>query len=477
MSDNLQHAISRSPFRRQAILFFWFIVSIGIVLQTSLDILPARWVGIESVVLVVLGVMSLSMLLPRGFWAPAPLFLLVVAVFHVGLAPFLILNLDPLFPRVDDYIWFVGPTGTRAFSLVNIFLSFFVTSVCCISALRLNAMPGDMGTKAKFVLGASETERSRLAMSTFGAATLSLGILYWFFIALSSGGFSIFFGSYIAFLNATAGSSLPMVYMLISLGLGLAMLGFERRIVRASLMLFAVFAFIAFFLGLRGEVLFPAAVAASVLAFRCRMPRGGFVVVVVALALVLIDAAKRIRQLGFAAGLPIDSAFSPLSALAELGSSLRVVAHVVIWHDFQGEPLYGGATYTVSLARLWENLFSPGGSPSALGDFRLMNSEVMARSGAIGGSVVAEAFHNFGVLGVAGGAVMLGVLFGIFSVRRFSVLSASIYVCVAVPLFNHVRNSFVPVLPFVIVSLLVVLGVYYLSRESTKPDMSYLVRE
>ncbi|CAN7241336.1 O-antigen polysaccharide polymerase Wzy [Pseudarthrobacter oxydans] len=449
------------PTRRRLFLFSgsWLAVTLILIFEITSLRLSLFQLALQLSIIAVSAVVTLGSTFARGFWSPACLFILVVSLFHAGLAPFLVFGLDPMFPRPDDYDWFYGEAGSRSLALVSLFISAFVLAASLV-ALSANRSLSQIKSFAE----EKESAQAQL-LAHIGAAFLVSGILYWVFVSWRLGGVSIFFSSYIAFLQATSGSSLSLAYMAIGLGLGLAVIGRGSNFVRFSLAMFALYAFVAFFLGLRGEVLFPLAVAASVLALRLRMPRGITVVTVLILVLSLINGAKNIRSSGLA-GDPVDlSSFTPLGALAELGSSLRVVAHTVLWHEQQGDPFRGGDTYSVSFARLAESLFSPFGSPQASSDFRMMNSEVMERSGAIGGSVVAESFHNFGVLGVFVVAVLGGLVFGVFSVRGDSVASAAFYVCIAVPLFNHIRNSFVPVLPFVFISCGILFLILTFSRQ------------
>lgn len=436
----------------------WFGVTLFLVFTATTGGFSLEEVAAQLCIVSVAGVFSLAGAYSRGFWSPACLFLLVVVLFHAGLAPFIVLGLDPNFPRPDDYEWFYGEVGTRSLSLVSLFCSVFVLAALLAALLSKPSLNFEQEYD-----NASEVFQ-RWAFAHIGAVSLIVGIFYWTQVAYSVGGLNIFFGSYMGFLNATSRSNLSLAYMMIGLGFGLVVMGTDWLFIRLSLVIFLVFSFVAFFLGLRGEVLFPLAVAASVLALRVSMPRGITVVSALIVVLSLINGAKNVRMSGLAGDAVDFSAFTPLGALAELGSSLRVVAHTVIWHEEQGDPLRFGETYTVSVARLFESLFSPLGSPQAAGDFRLMNSEVMERSGAIGGSIVAEAFHNFGLTGVCFSAALVGLMFGFFSVRNFSVKLAVSYVCVAVPFFNHIRNSFVPVLPFILVSGLLLIFVYVLTR-------------
>lgn len=463
MADAL--VANRSRSRLETFGIVWFLTALFIVFQI-LELHPSLfWLALEAVTLVAAGVATLSTSFVRGFWSPAVLFLLIVGIFHVGLAPFAIFDWDPLFIRADDYTWFYGEVGRQAFAAVNLFIASFVFAAIIVALVTDKQSPLTEPVPSKF-LGTGRT-----GLAKFGALVLIGGVLYWFYLAYSAGGVGIFFGSYISFLSVTANTNLPVTYMVIGLGLGLAALGHDLRLVQLSLLAFAAYAFIAFFLGLRGEVLFPTAVAASVFAYRVRMPKGGWAVAACAFVLSLINGARNIRERGISGG-PVDvTAFSPLEALAEMGSSLRVVSQVIIWHEHQGEDYQMGDTYTVAPVRLLEGLFSPTGTIPAGSDFRLMNSEIMSRSGAIGGSVIAEPFHNFGIVGVVLIAVCLGVLFGYFSQRSFTVAVAVTYVCVAVPLFNHIRNSFVPVLPFILISGLVVGCVYLFVQKTPKSDI------
>lgn len=447
----------------------WFFVTLFLFFELASMTLSLFEIALQLCVISISGVVTLGFSFGRGFWSPACLFLLVVVLFHAGLALFLLFGLDPEFPRPDDYEWFYGQVGGRALSLVCLFIAVFVLAATLAAVIPRLPRPQILDHE-------EQTQgRQRWVFAHFGSLSLIVGILYWAYTTYSVGGVGIFFGSYIAFLQATSGSGLSIAYMMIGLGLGLAVLGREWPFVRISLVAFLIYGFIAFFLGLRGEVLFPLAVAASVLALRMRMARGITVVSVLILVLSLINGAKNIRTSGLAGDRVDLSAFTPLGALAELGSSLRVVAHSVIWHEQQGDPYRNGDTYTVSIVRLMESLFSPLGSPQAASDFRMMNSEVMERSGAIGGSIIAEAFHNFGVSGVFAVAGLAGLIFGLFSAQRVSVASAAFYVCIAVPLFNHIRNSFVPVLPFILVSGCILLVVYVLSRrKEATPDLHNL---
>jgi len=190
--------------------------------------------------------------------------------------------------------------------------------------------------------------------------------------------------------------------------------------------------------------------------FRRKLLPGWVVLVGGVLILALVNAAKVIRQSGIAGLAGEGFSASPLAAIGELGGSIRVVATTYLWHDDLAEPFRYGETYTVAIARAMEAVLTPGARLPASEDFRLMNSEIMSRAGGIGGSAVAEAFHNFGAIGVVIVFLLLGAVFGLFSRSNISATTIALYAAVSLPLFNHVRNSFVPVVPTILAGVVAV---------------------
>jgi len=401
-------------------------------------------VALEIVIILVICVGSLALNSPTGVWAPAPIFLIVLGVFHLGLAPYWVLGIDPNLPRSADYIWFSGPLGVKSLLLCGLAIVAYTLGVA-VSTLHANR-PQSL---SKFVDVEIETSRTSW-FANLGAVILTAGLVVWAFIAYSAGGLGIFVGPYQEFLALTKGSLLPKTYMVLGFGLVLTVMAPIKGLRAFAVGAFLVFAFFAFFLGLRGEILFPLAAAVSVVSLRRRLPPAWVVLIGGVAVLALVNAAKVIRQSGFA-GLSGDGfSASPFVAIGELGQSIRVVATTLSWHEVLDEPFRYGATYTVTIARALEALFAPNLRLPASQDFRLMNSEVADRAGAIGGSAVAESYHNFGPIGVIVVFVLLGLVLGAFSKTYLSAWTIALYAAISVPLLNHVRNSFVPVVPAIL---------------------------
>jgi len=262
--------------------------------------------------------------------------------------------------------------------------------------------------------------------------------------------------SYQEFLAATEKVDLSYAYLALSVGLGLVLitpLTLGRGLVVA---IFLIYGASVFFLGLRGEVLYPSAVAISVLSFRRASPRLRIVLPALALGLAATGVAKQVRQEGLGRGGLKSAIWDPLTGLSELGQTIRVVTETIRWHEGNLEPYTWGSTYTVSIVRMFERF--GGNRVPASEDFRLFNSEIAHRVGPIGGSIVGEAHHNFALPGIIIVMLLMGVIVGLFSRRALKPFPLAIYVAFAGPMIVHVRNSFVPVIPgfLMVIALLLV---------------------
>src|SRR4029077_3247311 len=130
---------------------------------------------------------------------------------------------------------------------------------------------------------------------------------------------------------------------------------------------------------------------------------------------------------------------------------------VVRWHA-EGEPYQYGNSYWAPFERAGARVL-PGVKPMAAdNDLRLMNVLVLDRIGAIGFSPVAEAYRNFGPVGVVIVLGLLGMALGAIDTipdRRRAVLAiATLYP----PLLINIRNSFVSVPAQCAAAILVVLA-------------------
>jgi hypothetical protein len=152
-----------------------------------------------------------------------------------------------------------------------------------------------------------------------------------------------------------------------------------------------------------------------------------------------------------------------MDAVAEMGYSLRPTTVVLGWHS-RGEPLRGGDTFLAVPARALEKLVGEG--PPAF-DTRLFDVEILSRVGAIGGSPVAEGFHNFGLAGVIGVMALLGLLVAIVSRNPRTPTDDAFVGAVLVILLTQVRNAFAPVPVQLLLVVALFAGVRLLTADRT----------
>jgi hypothetical protein len=304
--------------------------------------------------------------------------------------------------------------------------------------------PADVDTQVAEGRG----EHQSFRIGAVGLVMLGFGMLVTS-AAIVGGGLT---GGYGGFAASAAGNSLIAYGMLFNgLGTAFSVVGTPTQR-RVGLSAFGVFALAALAVGLRGPVLF---VAACILALEVR--RGFRLRPILAVVgtlglLMVIGVLRETRTEGPSALLRGDWVASPLDAVGEMGFSLRPTVVVLQWHA-DGDPFRHGATLAAVPLRTLERL---AGDPVPVEDRRLFNVEILARAGPIGGSPVAEGYHNFGTAGVVGVMGVIGLLIGALDRRRLSAANDAVLGVVLLPLFTSVRNVLgaVPAQVFVGMTLL-----------------------
>nr|WP_228047627.1 O-antigen polysaccharide polymerase Wzy [Saccharopolyspora sp. HNM0983] len=276
-------------------------------------------------------------------------------------------------------------------------------------------------------------QRERRALATVGLGLQLAGTAQFLAAVPGLGSGLLAGGNYQDYVAANqSNGGLGYGYLLLALGPVLAVAAGGRA--RSwSWALFGAFAVLALAIGNRGEVLFPLVALLVVEARRGRRVPRSWLWPGAAAVLVLITLVRQFRgQLGV-------SAASPLDAVAEMGFSLRPTTMVLGWHA-AGEPFRGGITFIGVPVRALEKLF--GAPPDAESyDDRLFNVEIMERVGPIGGSPVAEGYHNFGVLGPVLVLMVIALLVTVAERGAGRVFADARLGVVLVPLLENVRNS------------------------------------
>jgi LPXTG-motif cell wall-anchored protein len=389
-----------------------------------------RWIAPVSVAV-------LGMLVGlAGVWSATAVYALVFWCFHFGLVALIgsgYVEVEDL--PVWNLSWLTGPHAADAAILSLAGLLAFAAGAALVFSRRKRDVPADTLAPALQAAHAHGAAGSMLVLATIAA---------WCFIVVATGGPTGFFVSYEDYRTMTAefGDLLGVVWLLMGCGLVLSVTGAPGGLRTAASAAFAAFAIVALPIGLRSEVMFRGT-AALVGAARCgRAFSTRKAIAIGVLLLVLIPVVREVRNTGLG-GLP-DAVLAPRisEAFAEMGGSLNPVEKVVRWHA-EGEPYERGRSYWAPIERAAARLLPGIDATAAENDLRITSVLVTDRVGAIGFSPVAEAFRNFGPLGVVIVLALFGALMAAIDAirdRRLAVLTLAV---VYVPLLMNVRNSFV----------------------------------
>lgn len=421
---------------------------------------PVETIGQVAFVAALAALVLVVLSTPRGIWSSSSVYLVVFMLFHFGLVFFFIFGIRADVETVTYLLrWFFSPYTNAA-----IVLSCIGVVACATGVLAAAFLVGGEGGRNPDDAG---SERS---LAVFGFLILLGSFAGWFFIVLRTGGTALLFASYSDFLDVTRGSPLPLCYF--GMGIGLVFLAAAGRspLTLIGILAYLAFAVVALPLGLRGEVLFPG-LSALVTAGKRTSPLSARKTILLGVALLSIIALLRgVRQTGLGALNTAEIGGNPLSALSELGGSLRPVSEVVLWRD-RGEDFAYGASYLAPFDRGLYHFLPDWTRPEVENDERIMNVLIKERVGPIGFSPVAEAFRNFGMPGVVVVMFLIGWVLGRLDVWPVTRIRQAVIGVVFVALLTNIRNDFTPV-PFQILAGLTLLGMSAAVRRWLHPPAS-----
>ena len=426
----------------------------GIGFGRHIATIPLPALSAISLTVSVLCIVWLARRRHHGIWSFSSISLIVLVVFHLGAVAEMIYRETSSLAINDRWLHAAETRSAIWLATVCVFAFTLGATLPSRGASVVIDERSDSGQDSSTEQLAA-AQRQRAAQSDLGAIVCMGAALAWLLFAARSG--LTFSSSYEDYLAAKATAPLQLVYYLLGLGLVFASTGHERTLPKAAYVLFAIFAAIAFPIGLRGEVLFPLAAGLGVLAYRRKLPGWKSTLVLATALLVPITVVSQTRQEGLGnAGTALS--FSPLAGLAELGRSLQVLQVTIAWHGTNQEPFMLGSTYwtpTVDQVRKYVLRASPADYTT---NIHYMSTEVSERVGNIGGSVIAEGYHNFGPWG----AVLILFLWGVFiaSLENRAHLTAvrlAVAGSVAFSFELLVRNSW-PSAPTIAILTLLLLG-------------------
>ena len=432
----------------------WFITLVGAwIFAAYLNVFEAPRNILET--LTALNWMILSAILyvtlPKGMWSICFIFFSVLGVFHIGLVLANSVNgitdADTLY---QISWWFYNVETENAIHVVNLAMIGFALSAILFSS------------EAVASITSSDPQLAyRKRLFHIGGILLGFFIAVFFALTIVSGAISSY-GAYLEVMGSNPLLSLIFSYLYFFLGIAFVFVcvSYSKGFGYIYFSLFAVWALFAFKIGLRGEVMFPSAVAACMLG-RKGAPIKGYILVVGIIAFLIVTGiVKNSRVSGDYSG---DVGINPLNAIAEMGSSLRAVQETVKWRKNDHFELLMGGSYWAPFERQFA-LFIPQLERIDIeDDGRLLNIVVQKKAGPIGFSAIAEAYINFGEKGVLVVFVIIGWIMAKLDSTATSVRNDILIGVVLLPIFVTIRNSFIHVpvqiiLGLILTSLLLYLG-------------------
>jgi hypothetical protein len=380
-----------------------------------------------------------SMIIFFGLYSFSALYSLLFMLFHFGIVLPQALGFPLPLPR---YNWFGGDVINRAILLANVGFLALGTG-----ALLMRLLARDSSRKKK---DAPQGDVISTVYGTVGFSLVFIGCLGWYWIVIKSGGLGVLLGSYVQYRETVDSPLVHYVWLLQGLGWILVASHGEKAWIMRTGVIFLIWTISALPLGLRGGVLFPLAVSLPLLAKRgFRIPTKYSIIGAVVL-LMVIAGVRSLRTAGVADAKFSDLTYSPLDALYEMGSQIRVVGFVCRWRDEGDPPAYGG-TYIRPFERALTALSRGGGASQELpDDDLLMNLYVAKREGLAYGpgfSPVAEGFVNFNQTGIVMFMLILGIVFSLLDCLAVSAKTLAYSGVIFLPFVIEVRNAFTPV-PF-----------------------------
>lgn len=386
----------------------------------------------------------LKYLLKLDWLNPVLIYAVVFWVFHFGLlfpasiSPEVLSTLAP-WART----WIDQPETRLALVAAVLFLTSYMLGI--LSAYR----------QKPFLLDTPIEDGNAPGLIAVGWMLIGLSILM-VLIAIVDLGWRILLRSYSDFYVVHNSFSWPIVIMATGIMLQIAGGRDTSAILKTLGFLFVPLIIPVTIAGARTAPLFSSIAIVSVSTLRgFRIPLR-ILVPGVLLLLLLIATVKDVRQQGVEAIVSQSRQIEvqdPLAGLAELGGSLRPVSASIDFIRGRGALFYG-ETYVFPLTRQLERFSGTRGT--VLTDERFIAATINRLYGSIGYSTVAEAYVNFGAIGVALFAFVWGVCLGWLTSHAKTPYRIAVLAVILIPMLINVRNSFIYVPAWVFFGLMAI---------------------
>ncbi|WP_339726311.1 O-antigen polysaccharide polymerase Wzy [uncultured Paraglaciecola sp.] len=439
----------------QKIFGIWVIALVGVwifaayfnVFEAPRELLE----GITALNWIILSVI-LYVTLPKGMWSICFIFFSVVGVFHIGLvlanAVNGITDEDTLY-QISR--WFYNLETENAIHVVNLAMIGFA-----LSAILFSKKANDHNSSN----GQSQVAYRKRLFHT-GGILLGVFVAIFFALTIATGAISSY-GAYLAVMNSNPLIAMIFSYLYFFIGVAFVFIcvSYSKGFGYLYFGLFAIWALFAFKIGLRGEVMFPSAVAGCMLGRKGAPIKGYILAIGIIVFLIITGIVKNARVSGDYSG---DVGINPLNAIAEMGSSLRAVQETIKWRKNDNFELLLGASYWAPFERQFALFIPQLERVNVEDDGRLLNIVVQKKAGPIGFSAIAEAYINFGEKGVIMVFFLLGWAMAKLDSSTSSIRNDILIGVALLPIFVTIRNSFIHVpvqiiLGLILASLLMYIG-------------------
>lgn len=423
------------------------------------------------------GILALIMgskFLVNGLWSAAGISLVLLILFHLGIFPELIFREYSTSAIVNRWLLSTATVDASFLSSAGI-LSFLSGAILVQGSSKTRESTKNEIRHSTSRESSRPKDRLGTILGTVGSSFTVIGCFAWMRFAITAGLSPQ--SNYIDYLNTQENEPfLQLIYYFIGLGMVLACVGSGNFLRKIAFIVFLIFAVWGFPVGLRGEVLFPLASAASILALRRRMPGSRLSIIVATLLLMLIAAVSVSRQQGIDKLTDITT-YSPLAALAELGSSIRVVNVMSEWHSSGGYEWAGIWPYWNPTAdAVLRLVFRVAPDPYHLETY--LSSQIAENVGQIGGSVLASAFHSFGPIGMIVLMSMWGLTLTLVEVKAHeNILMAALLGGLTFGFQQQIRNDFASLPVIAILLFFIVLFCLVLNLILPQKSTSYTERK
>jgi hypothetical protein len=308
-SSNLR--TSKKRYAPTIILVNGFLLAVMLICRDAICQLNTRQVAFICTFIVLAEFVVLISTSSKGLWSVSACYLSVFLLFHFGLTSVYAagISIESFLPSWYSSDWFYSEDTKNAIYLCALGFVACVTGIYAARCSRLSLL--------------SKKKMSKDNLSEFigplGFFLVIVGIGLWIFSILRIGTFALLIGSYSTYLETVSGSVANNAFF--SIGLGLIFVTISKPCIWRSLglCLFALWALVAFPLGLRGEILFPSVTALAICAGRKIPFKPVYVVLAAFLMLCLIAFVKEQRAHGLGSIEWSTIVMNPVNGVAEMG--------------------------------------------------------------------------------------------------------------------------------------------------------------